>query len=592
MTMPADQEDVPSVADRVAPQHDGPSTDEVPPMELQGLKLYAILVGIFIGALLMSLDVFVISTALPSIIADFHDTAGMSWYPAAYSLTVCAITPLVGKIATVFPLRWVYQCFFLVFEIGSAICGFAPNSASFIAGRAIAGIGAAGVAGGGFTIVLNISSPKKRPINMALISSCFGIGLILGPIVGGALTQQATWRWCFWMNLPPGAITLAALFFFFHPPPMQRVEGLLKRIQSLDLIGCAMFVPAIFMALMALQWGDSWGWSSPTIIGLFVGAGVLLLLFAAWEVWMDDDAMIPPVALRRTVTICVLFTFCHMGMMTIQSYYLPQWFQGVQGVGALDSGVRLLPSVLSQIVGSLISGALAPHIKYYNPWFFIEPVLICIAAGMYTRFTVSTPASHWIGFQVLYGLGIGPGMQMPSLAVQLALKDWPKLVPIGVSLLLFAQYLGATVFQVIGGTIFNLYLKRRLTDIGLSTEQVSLLLTSGTSQVRQTAAKYFPDLLEPVLEALNYAVTRTFLWQGGVAFLLAFGVEWNRIEIAKKPEDDKEMGSQLQHRDQPSTFELAPLAGEPQASQASLDAGEMFETAKRRSNTESWSPVR
>ncbi|KAE8154017.1 major facilitator superfamily domain-containing protein [Aspergillus avenaceus] len=559
----------PESRDVVQPNESQDLDREVQIEPLHGMRLYAILIGIFIGALLMSLDVFVIATALPSIISEFRDTAGISWYPAAYSLTVCAVTPLVGKIATVFPLRWVYLSFFLVFEIGSAICGFAPNSAAFIAGRAIAGIGAAGVAGGGFTIVLNISSPESRPINMALISSCFGVGLILGPILGGALTQRATWRWCFWMNLPAGVVTLGALFLFFRPPQVKHTEGLIKRIRSLDLVGCAMFVPAIFMALMALQWGDSRGWSSATIIGLFVGAGVLLLIFAAWEMWKEDEAMIPAVALRRTVTISVLFAFCHMGMMTIQSYYLPQWFQGVKGVGALDSGVRMLPSVLAQIVGSVIAGAIAPRVRYYNPWFFVEPVLICIAAGLYTRFTPSTPTSHWIGFQVIYGLGIGPGMQMPSLAVQLALKDWPKLVPIGVSLLLFAQYLGATVLQVIGGTIFNTYLRRGLTDAGLTAQQVSSLLEAGTSRIHQTAEEQFPDRLDSVLGALNHAITRTFfapIVVGGVGFLLSFGVEWNKIEVSGKEQDSEEDRNPVDNREDHSTVTLIPMTGRPQVS--------------------------
>jgi hypothetical protein len=454
--------------------------------------------------------------------------AGISWYPAAYALCVCAVTPLVGKIASVFPLRWVCkctfvlcpqcpsltevdQCFFLLFEVGSAICGFAQNSAAFIAGRALAGVGAAGVAGAGYTIVLNISSPETKPMNMALVASTFGLGLILGPIIGGALTQKASWRWCFWINLPAGALTIAALFFFFHPPPMRRLEGIVKRIQSLDLIGCGMFVPSIFMTLLALQLGPVRGWASPTIIGLFVGSGLLLLLFAAWETWKGEDAMIPGVALQRTVAFSVLFAFCHMGMVTIQSYYLPQYFQGVQGVGSLSSGVRLLPSVLSQIFGSLLAGGLVPRAKYYAPWFFIEPVCVCIASGLYTRFTISTPSSHWIGFQILYGFGTSIGMQMPALAVQLALKDSPKLVPIGVSLLLFAQYLGAAVLQVVGGTIFSSYLKQGLATAGLNAQQVSLILDAGSSHIRQTTIQNFPELLGPVLGALNHAITRTFV---------------------------------------------------------------------------------
>ncbi|KAH8821929.1 major facilitator superfamily domain-containing protein, partial [Xylogone sp. PMI_703] len=118
-----------------------------------GFKLYAIFVGICFGAFMMSLDIFVIATAIPYITSDFEDTSQLSWYPAAYSLTTCAMTPLAGKLSTIFPLRWIYKISFAIFMVGSAICGFAPNSNIFIIGRAVAGTGASGVASGGLVIV-------------------------------------------------------------------------------------------------------------------------------------------------------------------------------------------------------------------------------------------------------------------------------------------------------------------------------------------------------------------------------------------------------------------------------------------------------
>lgn len=292
--------------------------------------------------------------------SDFHDTSRISWYPAAYSFTTCALTPIAGKMASVFSLKWVYLSFALMFLIGSLICGCAPTSNAFIAGRAIAGIGAAGVASNGLTILLAIAPDKKKPLVMGLGASCFGIGLILAPILGGALTQKLTWRWCFWINLPPGAVTLTTIFFLFKPKRSRNDENVAARIMSLDPFGCLIFVPAIFMLLLALQQGGAHGnWNTATIIGLFVGSGVMIILFIVWENRRADGAMIPgSVVGRRTVIFTIMFAFCHVGSITVAAYYLPEWFQAVQGVGPLQSGLRMLSTVIPQIIATIFASIL------------------------------------------------------------------------------------------------------------------------------------------------------------------------------------------------------------------------------------------
>lgn len=152
-------------------------------------------------------------------------------------------------------------------------------------------------------------------------------------------------------------------------------------------------------------------------------------------------------------------------------------------------------------------------VKYYNPFLLVGPVFMCTAAALYTQFTAfDTPSSHWIGFQVIMGLGVGMAQQMPSLTVQLALTDREDLLPIGVALNLFAQYLGATFTQVIGGVIFRSILGQELANhAGLNPSQIALLSAAGTAHIRQTTEQYFPTLLRPVLESYNEAITSTFV---------------------------------------------------------------------------------
>ncbi|KAG7290749.1 hypothetical protein NEMBOFW57_000752 [Staphylotrichum longicolle] len=252
---------------------------------LEGYMLWSVAIGVCFGALMMSLDISIIGTALPSIMSEFGDSTNLAWYPATFTLATCALTPVAGKMASVFPLDLVYSSFTFIFLVGSILCGWAPTSSAFIAGRAVAGIGAAGVASNGLTILVTIAPVTKKPIFMGLGAACFGGR-------GGSVTG---------------------------------------RIQSLDLGGCFIFVPGIFMFLLAMQTGSEDGiWNSAAVIGLFVGSVFTLLLFVAWEWRKGDEAMIPgTVVMRRTVVFTCLFAFTHMGALTIASYYLPAWFQVV-----------------------------------------------------------------------------------------------------------------------------------------------------------------------------------------------------------------------------------------------------------------------
>lgn len=504
---------------------------------VKGWRLVAILVGVCVGSFLMSVDVFIIATAIPAITNAFSETSKIAWYAAAYSLTTCAMIPLAGKLASVFPLRWVYQIAFVIFLVGSVICGAAEGSDLFIFGRAVAGIGAAGIASGGLTVIVTISTPAKRPLFIGITSSMFALGVILAPIIGGALTEKVSWRWCFYINLPPGGVTLLIMYFFFRPRLIHADEPISKRIKRLDIIGALMFVPASFMLLIAMQWGGNrYPWNSATVIGLFVGGGVLTLIFIAWQWHQGDDALIPGTIVgRRNVALTCMFSFCFLGGLAVMSYYLPEWFQAVRGVSPLESGVRVLPSVITQILALLVVGAFATKLGYFNPWTIVGPILMAVAAGLFTTFKAfGTEPKEWIGYQVIQGIGVGITMQVPTLIMQQTLDGHPML-PIGVSMLLFSQYLGATVNQVIAGSVFNAYLRSSLEDRGVDGRQIAQLLAGGTIHVEETAKEYFPELLKPVLESYNHAITRVYFVPVAASCLglfIALALKWERIKVA------------------------------------------------------------
>ncbi|KAB8212267.1 major facilitator superfamily domain-containing protein [Aspergillus parasiticus] len=514
---------------------------------LRGIKLYSILSGVMIATFLISLDVSIIATAIPSITSQFHSTTDIGWYGAVYPLTMCSLQPLSGKMITIFSLRWSYLSFFLVFLLGSLLCGVATSSSMFIIGRAVAGTGGAGVVSSGLAVIAMVTPIEQRPLFTGLLTSLYALGTVVAPIIGGAFTTNVTWRWCFLVNLPAGAVTVITLILFFHPQksPAARTETVRQKLQQLDLIGCALFVPAIIMVLLGLQWGgNKYSWNSATIIGLFVGFAATLGLFITRELRVDQ-AMIPLSLLRRrSIIVGIIFAFLFMGSYVVPVYYLPEWFQIVKGASPIRSAIMLLPSVSTQIFGSIISGVLAKYIKYYNPWLFIGSSFLCIATGLYTTFRAfSTTSRDWIGFQILQGLGCGFAAQMPLLTIQNVLKNDPKLVPVGISTVLFAQYFGSSVMQSIGGSIFQNKLDSQLRSYAhLDSDQIEMLLAVGTSKVQETAQQAFPDRLSAILIAYNDAITNVFYLAvagSGVAFVLSLGIEWtNTRESTGNDEKD------------------------------------------------------
>ncbi|OQU94427.1 hypothetical protein CLAIMM_00785 [Cladophialophora immunda] len=469
---------------------------------LTGSKLYLVLGGLGLAIYLFALDIAVISTAIPAITVQFKATTDIGWYGAAYPLCLCSLQPLSGKLYANFSLKWTFFVFVGIFLLGSLLCGAAASSNMFILGRAVAGTGGAGIFSGCLSILAIVTPLSKRALYTAALSSLFGVATVTGPIIGGALTTKVSWRWCFYINLPVGAVTLVALALFFKPPVRTSDKAPLReRILQIDIIGCAIFIPTIVMVLLALQWG---GHQYP------------------WNTFM-------------------------FGAYIINIYYMPEWFQVIKGASPLHSGVMTLPVVCSQIVAATISGLIINRTGYYNPWFFVGVGFIAIASGLYTTLTTSTPHAKWITYLVFQGMS-GTAMQGPLLAVQAALVSKPQQIPVGISTVAFFQYFGASVFQSIALAIFQNQLVKSLKQrAGLNDSQVQQLLNAGSGHARKTTLSSFPEKLEPVLWAYNKAITNVFyasLASAILAFLLAFGVEWRNIKAKPAPPKGDEAGTE------------------------------------------------
>ncbi|KAK6502401.1 hypothetical protein TWF506_002982 [Arthrobotrys conoides] len=503
-------------------------------------KLILVFISVFLSMFLVALDRTIISTAIPKITDEFNSITDVGWYGSAYLLTCCAFQLLLGKVYTLYSIKLVLIGNILLFEVGSALCGAAPNSASFIVGRAISGIGAAGIFAGTVVCIVHTVPLHKRPQYQGLFGALFGLASIVGPIIGGAFTSHVSWRWCFYINLPLGGVSLLVIFFYLHVPEQETMKHpWAEKLLQLDAIGTILLVPGVVCLVLAMQWGgQKYDWSNGRIIALLVLMSVLLAGFAAVQVLIPKTATLPiRIFKQRSVVSGFWQTLCIGSSMYIYIYFLPLWFQTIKGVSAVDSGIRILPFMLSMVLGSILSGAVTTRIGYYTPFAIIGSSIMSVGGGLLTTLQIDSGPSKWIGYQVVYGLGMGLCFQVPNLAAQTVLPKQD--VPIGIALMFFGQLLGAAIFVAVGENVLGNQLVNRLAGVkGID----KTLITEGGATTLLTGLDV--ELREVVLVAYSEALRRVFQVGLAVTCLAVIGaatLEWrNILEEKQKLQGDKE----------------------------------------------------
>ncbi|UPX21005.1 uncharacterized protein EKO05_0011211 [Ascochyta rabiei] len=431
---------------------------------------------------------------------------------------------------TFFPVKWVYLSALLIFELGSLICGIAPSSVVFIIGRAISGFGGGGLFSGSLVIISECVPVRRRPAFSGLIMGMFAVASIVAPLLGGAFTDHLTWRWCFYINLPLGAITAVTVFFTFQSTDPIVPATRREKLWGLDPLGTLFFLPAIVCLLLALQWGGAvYSWADGKIISLLVVFGVLLVCFVCLQFYAGEKAMLPPRLLHnRNIWGSALFSFCMNSSMFIFVYYLPIWFQAVKGASATKSGLMNLPFILSNILLTMVSGAVVTLIRYYSPFMFLSATMVCISSGLLTTLTPTAGSAKWIGYQIFLGISVGIGFQLPIFVVQttLAAAD----VPTATALMTFIPLLGGSVFVSVAQSLFQSSLVGGL-NVQLPELDATVVLAAGPTGLRDS---YEGDTLQKLLGVYNEAVMRTFYPTIGLAaasLLAATVIQWRPLKV-------------------------------------------------------------
>jgi MFS family permease len=304
----------------------------------------------------------------------------------------------------------------------NSFIGAAPNSTALIVGRAIAGLGGAGIASGAYTIIAFSARPRQRPAFTGLMGAAYGIASVIGPLLGGVFAEKVSWRLCFYINLPIGGISAAIILFFFTTPAQAvPVQATIKeKVLQMDLPGTFTIMAAIICYILVTQWGgQSKAWNSSPVIGTLVGFVLILILFVAIEYYQGERATIVGRLMKdRTIAVSMAFVFFLGGGFFLLIYYIPIYFQVVSGVTASESGIRNLPLILGTTIATIISGGLISAHGHFVPFMTLGSVMATIGSGLLYTLSTTSSSSQWIGYQAMAGLGIGLGFQVPIIAGQ------------------------------------------------------------------------------------------------------------------------------------------------------------------------------
>ncbi|HXZ62985.1 MAG TPA: MDR family MFS transporter [Acidimicrobiales bacterium] len=529
----------------------------VTPQTITKRRLWLILGALLLGMLLAALDQTIVSTALPTIVADLHGGSHLAWVVTAYLLTSTVSTPLWGKLGDQYGRKVFFQAAIVIFVIGSALSGISQTMNQLIAFRALQGLGGGGLMVGAQTIVGDVVSPRERGRYVGLFGGMFAIATVIGPLIGGLFVTYLSWRWVFYINLPLGILALFVTGTVL-PGHLSRVRHAIDYAGTLLLAGSA-----TALIVFASLGGISWGWFSvPSMLALVLG------VVLAWAFVLAERHAAEPVIPLRLFTVRVFSTasaigfvvgFAMFGALT----FMPLFMQNVKGVSPTASGLRLLPIMLGMLIASVTSGRLVTRWGRYRVFPIAGTALMTLGAWLLSMLDASTNGWVMAFYMFIFGVGMGLVMQVLVVAVQNAVSY--EYLGVATSSATFFRQIGASfgtaVFGAIYASVFKTTFAPTLAKVPpsiLKSFNPETIDASLLAKLKETAAGMAFYL--KYIDAVTHAIHVVFLVAVPIAFV-AFVLSFFMPEVElRKTVQTADVGEVVGMPEQRSSLQEIELA--------------------------------
>ena len=419
----------------------------------RGFTLAGIMVALFLGAL----DQTIVATAMPRILQQLNGLSLYTWVVTAYLLASTSMIPIYGKLSDLYGRKVVVLVGVLLFLAGSVLSGQSRSMTELIVFRAVQGLGSAGIFSTAFTVVADLFPPAERGRYQGLFGAVFGTSSVLGPWLGGLLTDTLSWRWVFYVNLPVGLVALAFIIF-----QMPALKPKLDRKVSIDWWGSVALLVAVVPLLLALSLGgQEFPWGSMQVIGLFALAAVGVVAFILVERRAKEPILPFDLFQNRTYVIGNAAALLIAGVAFFGAIlFLPIYMVMVVGVSASAAGLTVMPMTIGMVISSFISGQIVSRVGKYRIFLLAGAVILFVGYLLMQGLTVETTRLQVTWRMIILGIGLGPALPLYTLAVQNSVN--PREIGAATSSSQFFRQIGAVIGVAVFGTILASVLSSQL----------------------------------------------------------------------------------------------------------------------------------
>ncbi|MEU3186377.1 MDR family MFS transporter [Streptomyces sp. NPDC006923] len=460
--------------------------------EPQARSVRVVLLALMIAMLLAMLDNMIVGTAMPTIVGELGGLEHLSWVVTAYTLATAASTPIWGKLGDIYGRKGVFLASIVIFLIGSALSGMAQDMGQLIGFRAVQGLGAGGLMVGVMAIIGDLIPPRERGKYQGMMAGVMALAMIGGPLVGGTITDHLGWRWSFYINLPLGAVALAMITIVLHLPAKDRSQV------KVDYLGAALLTVGITSIVLVTTWGGTeYAWSSARIMELIAIGVVALVGFIYVQTKAAEPIMPLHIFKNRNFTLMSVIGFLTGFVMFGAVLFLPLYQQSVQGASATNSGLLLLPMLLSMMVVSLIAGRVTTNSGKYKIFPIIGGGLMVVGLFLLAQMDTGTSRLTSGIYMAVLGAGMGFLMQITMLVAQnsVEMRD----MGVASSSTTLFRTLGSSFGVAIMGALFTSRVQDEMSALGRG--------GAATQQSAQLDAASLAKLPDVVREAYQHAVS-------------------------------------------------------------------------------------